>query len=167
MKKEWQFIITISVVVLLLFSCTRTGPGAPRAVSRESLYYRLRWHSDRRKPWFFKTKNRAITIRKTDSRLVFRFFPRSQGTRACVGTPGEQFGAVRGVDHGGSDFGWFWCIFTKGIIRENPLPQLRPPRFSSWRVGFFWFFLVKGFDIYFKFYASGGLSELPETNGTG
>ena len=77
------------------------------------------------------------------------------------------FAKLQPVEVGGeAKIHWFWCIFTKGIIRENPLPQLRPPRFSSWRVGFFLnFFLVKGFDIYFKFYASGGLSELPETNG--
>ena len=51
------------------------------------------------------------------------------------------FAKLQPVEVGGeAKIHWFWCIFTKGIIRENPLPQLRPPRFSSWRVGFFWFF---------------------------
>ena len=36
--------------------------------------------------------------------MVFRFFPRSQSTRADLGTPGETFAAVGGVVHGGSDF---------------------------------------------------------------
>ena len=41
------------------------------------------------------------------------------------------------------DFGWFWCIFTKGIIRENPLPQLRPPDFRVGESEFFVFFWSK------------------------
>ena len=51
------------------------------------------------------------------------------------------FAKLQPVEVGGeAKIHWFWCIFTKGIIRENPLPQLRPPRFSSWRVGFFLIF---------------------------
>ena len=74
------------------------------------------------------------------------------------------FAKLQPVEVGGeAKIHWFWCIFTKGIIRENPLPQLRPPQiFELASRIFFDFYLVKGFDIYFKFYASGGLSELTD-----
>ena len=80
------------------------------------------------------------------------------------------FAKLQPVEVGGeAKIHWFWLIlvyFYQRNYKRKSTPPTSTPRFSSWRVGFFLiFFLVKGFDIYFKFYASGGLSELPETNG--